>query len=528
MRHLLLYLLLVLFCAPLFGSTGHAQSSQYEDELFRLTTENAIRLKAEELLGEAAAIALGEDPSTLSTEEHEALLERLSPAIRRSLELRTTTAHERPPLPSLRDVLRENPVVPPYLKRLLRYSGTAVASWVGLMLLLFAVGRRLSQRIARRLDMADCDIELPRALCRIYALVVKLTCWSVLTCVPMLFIYPLFLWTFIYVSFMRLFRTSDLPLIANLIAGCLLLFVFYLGVKMLQLMFSKGVVPFPSLSLERHQAPGLYNTFDQMATKLGRSAVKEVVLTPDAEFGYFVYGSLWSTLRGKDEAVMQLGAGLLDNLSLAQLECAVAWTHESFYSQDDLQGHLALRADHLNKRMTNGFIQSRYARFASPLVHMCFNPLLHVSFFYSTVLHRVSYAACYYRGLLSAQRAAEIYGAMHLRQAQEALLEQREVYTLQLQKELDEVFEEQRGLQNLYTLTLLSQEELDAVEEQTQMYLNQRLGVWETPPTLRRVFDFIGAPETTERGNVDDEPAWASFPTADKLQADLTRAFAYT
>jgi tetratricopeptide (TPR) repeat protein len=327
------------------------------------------------------------------------------------------------------------------IRRMIRYTTFALVLWVAGLLLLFLIGKVLSQRTLRSIEGTDInEIAAPGELLlrRVYRMLIVVAGSYYYVSLPFVLISVIAGTGLIIYGFMVI-GWLPVGLILTLAAGAL-----WTVIKCIQTLFVR--VPFdpPGRSLEVAEAPGLWTLTQRVAEAVGTRPVDEVRITPGIEMAVYEHGSRRERRRDGARRVLILGVGLIDGFRQAPFCAVLAHEYGHFAHRDTAGGDLALRVNNHMERLAVAMIQNRQA--------VVWNLAWQFLRIYSRLFRRITHGAMRLQEVLADRVAACLYGAPSFEEGLHHVVRRFVEFNVTVTAEVKEALETKRELRNVYGL----------------------------------------------------------------------------
>ena len=400
------------------------------------------------------------------------------------------------------------------LRRALKGGLYALAGWLVGLGLLTVVGGLLSRLMmgAVRRTQASGDFETGRGerfLRNVYRVVIAVTSLYYYISIPFLIL--IVVATVLGLGYLFLV-IGRIPLRLALFILLTALYTLFAIVR--SLVVRRGETK-PGHPLERKSAPALWSLAEEVASKVGTRPIEEIYVSPTTEIGVMERGSMLQKLRGSGRRVLILGLGALPGMTQSQFRAILAHEYGHFSNRDTAGGNLAGLVRASLYQMAYSLAATGQARWYNPA-------WLFVNGFYRIYL-RITLGASRLQEILADRYAAAAYGAGNLIRGLQHMIRQELAFGAGVNSEIEESREQDRKLQNLYTLPLVRGGDLpEEVAEAEDEILSRPTSPYDSHPAPKdrlALLERLGAQEQEDR---DPEPVWDLLEDADALQAEMT------
>lgn len=401
------------------------------------------------------------------------------------------------------------------VQRGLRLGGYGLAGWAGGLAVLFVAGQLLSsatlQAVSKGGRPAQAAVSgAERALRSIYRAVIAITSAYFYVSIPLLILVVIGLTAAVYYLF---FVIGRIPLRLALLIGAAALYTVYAIVRSVLARVEQGD---PGRPLTRNEAPRLWSLCEEIARRLRTRPIESVFVTPGTGIGVMERGGAWEQVRGEATRTLLLGLGALPGMTQGQFRAILAHEYGHFAHRDTAGGRLAQRV-----KLSIDQLALRLALAGQAHVY---NPAwLFVNGFYRIYL-RITLGASRLQEILADRYAALAYGSQELADGLRHILGQSLAFNLQVSQEIGQANESGRELANLYALPPIQAGEPRAqYDAQLAELLEQPTSPYDSHPAPKDRLALLDEIDSRSSSYGDADPVWDLIPSAQALQAEMTR-----
>ena len=271
----------------------------------------------------------------------------------------------------------------------------------------------------------------------------------------------------------------------------------------------------PGRPLSREEAPALWSLAERVAGEVDTRPIDAIYVSPTTELGVMERGGIWQKLRGGGERALVLGLGALPGMTQGQFQAILAHEYGHFSNRDTAGGNLAGRVRASLYQMAHGLAASGQARWYNPA-------WLFVNGFYRIYL-RITLGASRLQEILADRYAAAAYGAANLIAGLRHLIHQELVFDAGANSEIRASIDQERQLQNLYTLHPAGGAELpDDLADKEAEILERPTSAYDSHPAPRDRIALLERLASAGSGDDLSEPVWDLFADPQALQDEMT------
>jgi Zn-dependent protease with chaperone function len=398
--------------------------------------------------------------------------------------------------------------------RTLRAGGYTLLAWLTGLPLLFASGALLSglTLAATRRYQSAGEFRVGRAervVQAIYRVVIAATSLYFYASIPILILIVLAATGGVIYLF---FVVGMVPV---RIAAFIVVIALFTLFALVRSVFTRPKEREPGRSLDRDDAPALWELVEEVAGRVGTRPADAIYVTPATEIGVTERGKLLQKLRGAGERCLILGLGALSGITQGQLKSILAHEYGHFSQRDTAGGNLARQVQLSIQQIVYSLATTGQARWYNPA-------WLFVNGFYRVFL-RVTLGAARLQEILADRYAAAAYGGRQLVEGLDHLIRQSLLFDLQVKREIEVALKASRGLSNLYVLPPLQTDVLrEQLSTKVDEVMNRPTAPYDRHPAVRERIALLERLEAAEEVEASAELAWDLLPNAEGLQREMT------
>lgn len=391
------------------------------------------------------------------------------------------------------------------------YSLYLVAAWLMGLVVLFVLGKVLSNKTLRSLENADPNDPTSSAqasLRKVYKTVINVAGFYYYISIPVV----IFLVLAIAGSITYACLTAGrIPVkIILFLVVCAVITVF----QMIRSLFIKQKEEDPGRSLREDEAPGLWALTREVARSVGTRPIGEIRVTPGTDLAVYERGSFSERRHDKAERVLILGVGVLNGFSQNAFRAVLAHEYGHFTHRDTAGGDVALRVDADMMKFAHAMAESGQAAWWN------------IAFLFLRVYHfifrRISHGATRLQEVLADRVAVHIYGAKAFKEGLSHVVRRAIEFDYLASSEINEAVAARRAVQNLYELPQAAGDEVvRSIEADVSKAINRQTTEDDTHPSPVRRFSLAS------RVNSRNEPAasgavWDLFTSRETLTGEMS------
>jgi Zn-dependent protease with chaperone function len=392
--------------------------------------------------------------------------------------------------------------------RYLIYALLLVAVWVVGLLLLFVIGKLMSQKTLRSIESGSTglhpsDSEL--SMRKWYRSLINIAGFYYYISLPVvIFLVVMVAATITYVFLVV--GWIPVKLLAILCLGALL--TIY---KMIRSLFVKIQQEDPGRSLGVEEAPGLWDLARKVAQSVGTRPVDEIRLTPGTDLSVYEKGSFRERSNDKAKRILVVGAGVINDFDQNGFRAVLAHEYGHFSHRDTAGGDIAIR------------VNADMIKFAYAMAQSGQAVPWNIAFQFLRVFHflfrRISHGATRLQEVLADRVAASKFGPKAFEEGLTHVVRKSVEFKFLATKEIEESLTADRALQNLYELPSIQNQDL---ENEIEQALKRTTSEDDTHPSPVDRFRFTSgiviADELPVSGKV-----WDLFANRAAVTAEMTK-----
>ncbi len=388
--------------------------------------------------------------------------------------------------------------------------------WIGLAAGLIAAGIALSRMT---LSEANRVLTNPEAsahatesrLHKAYATVLWLTCAFYYLSVPLVLLSLVALGAGIILMFLYIGHMPIKFAVIVVVVVCGSVFA------VIKSFFAKASDSAPGLALDLSEAPGLRQTLDEVAAKVGTRPVDHVYLEVGADIAVFERGGLLAKLRGKGERCLVLGIAVLEGMDMQAFKAILAHEYGHFSNDDTAGGNFALAVRRSIMNSAHGLAMVGAADWYNPA-------WLFLNGFHKLFLH-ISQGASRLQEVLADRWSARCYGASSFERGLRHVIAVDLRFDAHANAVINEAAHGGGVLRNIYQYTPAKGEiEASELEAKLQEAVDAEPSPYDSHPRPADRFRWARAIAQRDQDDCSAEPAWALFSDRAEIEEWLTGA----
>lgn len=317
----------------------------------------------------------------------------------------------------------------------------AAAAWALGLVLLFVLGKVLSNMTMRTVDTADPE-ELTgsrhETLRLWYRRLINFGGFYYYVSLPVVLCLVLLAAAAVIYAFLMIGRIPiKLALIIVVGAG---ITVF----QMIRSFFVKHEAEDPGRPLREEEAPGLWALAREVAGAVGTRPVDEIRVTPGTDLAVYERGSSGDKRQDKATRILILGVGVLNGFTRNAFRAVLAHEYGHFSHRDTAGGEVALR---VNKDMVT-FAYAMAAAGQAVWYNLAFQFLRAYHF----IFRRITHGATRLQEILADRVAVYLYGARAFEEGLTHVIYRDVEFNHLAVREINSAAQARRALQNIYEL----------------------------------------------------------------------------
>lgn len=391
--------------------------------------------------------------------------------------------------------------------RYVYYSAFLVGFWILGLFLLFVVGKLMSRKTLKSIEMSDPTMTASPAdlsLRKWYRILINLAGVYYYISIPAVIFLVLAVAGSITFGFYMVGRIP-IKLVAIICIGALIT-VF----KMVQSLFIKVESDDPGRSLSEEEAPGLWKMVRSVADSVGTRAVDEIRITPGTDLAVYEKGSFRERSQDKAKRILLVGTGVLNDFKQNGFRAVLAHEYGHFSHRDTAGGDIALRVNADIMKFAYGMAVTGQA--------VWWNLAFHFLKIYHFIFRRISHGATRLQEVMADRVAASKYGARAFEEGLTHVVRKSVEFNFVTNREIDDSTSAGRALQNIYEIQVPENPDL---EQEIKESLERETSEDDTHPSPRDRFRFtsriVGATEQPISGQV-----WDLFRDRSSLTREMT------
>jgi tetratricopeptide (TPR) repeat protein len=317
----------------------------------------------------------------------------------------------------------------------------AAAAWALGLVLLFVLGKVISNMTMRTVDSADPE-ELTgsrhETLRLWYRRLINVAGFYYYVSLPVVLCLVVLAAAAVIYAFLMLGRIP-IKLALIIIAG-----VGITVFQMIRSLFVKREEEDPGRPLREEEAPGLWALTREVASAVGTRPVDEIRVTPGTDLAVYERGSSGEKRQDKGTRILILGVGVLNGFSRNAFRAVLAHEYGHFSHRDTAGGEVALR---VNKDM----VTFAYAM-AEAGQAVWYNLAFQFLRAYHFIFRRITHGATRLQEILADRVAAYLYGARAFEEGLTHVIYRDVEFNHLAVREIDAASKARRALQNIYEL----------------------------------------------------------------------------
>jgi hypothetical protein len=391
--------------------------------------------------------------------------------------------------------------------RYMYYSVYLVAIWMLGLGLLFVVGKLMSRKTLRSIEISDSSATgnpTNASLRKWYRILMNVAGVYYYISIPIVIFLVLAVAGSITYGFLMLGRIPIKLVIIICVTALITVF------KMVRSLFIKIESEDPGRSLSKEEAPGLWELTRKVAKSVGTRPVDEIRITPGTDLAVYEKGSYRERSQDKARRILILGVGVLNDFPQNSFRAVLAHEYGHFSHRDTAGGDVALRVNADMMKFADAMILSGQA--------VWWNIAFQFLRVYHFIFRRISHGATRLQEVLADRVAASKFGAGAFEEGLTHVVRKSVEFHFLAMQEINESSSSRRALQNLYELRVVANPDL---EKEIKDSLNRDTTEDDTHPSPRDRFRFtkrmMVASESPVSGAV-----WDLFRDREALTREMT------
>lgn len=391
------------------------------------------------------------------------------------------------------------------------YALYLVAVWMVGLLLLFILGKTLSNVTLRSLENADPNDAAGSSqvsLRKFYKAVINFAGFYYYISIPVVIFLVLGIAGSILYAF---WSAGRIPIkLTALIVICAVVTVF----QMIRSLFLKQKETDPGRALREDEAPGLWALTREVAASVKTRPIDEIRVTPGTDLAVYERGSFSERRHDKARRILILGVGVLNGFSQNAFRAVLAHEYGHFTHRDTAGGDVALRVNADMMKFAHAMAQSGQA--------VWWNIAFQFLRVYHFLFRRISSGATRLQEVLADRVAVHLYGAKAFKEGLSHVVRRGVEFDHLASREIDEAVSVQRALQNLYELPEAPDDDVvKTIEAKVSKSINRQTTEDDTHPSPVRRFSLAS------RIHSRNEPpaagaVWELFTNKEGLTSEMS------
>jgi Zn-dependent protease with chaperone function len=396
--------------------------------------------------------------------------------------------------------------------RLAEPAAWIVGGWIGGLVLLTLVGWILSRATLSAAAAMPPTIEGSErgaSLRRIYRGVLAACCVYYYVSLPLVLLVVVVAGGEIVYGLIMLGHVPLKLLIVIVVAVAVTVFA------MLRSLFVRAVDGDPGVRLDLEKHPEMRRVLDEVAGKIGTTAVSNVYLTPGTEVAVMERGGLTRRIAGQAERCLILGIGALEGMKLTPFKAILAHEYGHFSNRDTAGGGLAFSVRRSIFSMAEHLARGGAATWYNP------------AWWFLRGFHRlflfISQGASRLQEILADRWAAFAYGSAAFEEGLRHVIEREVRFSAHVNDTVQDVVDKKRALTNLYTYRLEGRANDAAIVAQVEQALAHEPSVFDSHPSPQDRFRWVQALHASGEPSASTDPgAWSLFSDREALERAMT------
>jgi tetratricopeptide (TPR) repeat protein len=387
------------------------------------------------------------------------------------------------------------------------YSGYLVAAWAGGLVLLFLLGKLLSDLTLHSIAKSNPNLSASnaeRSLRRCYRALITIAALYYYISIPVVIFLVIAIAGSITYGFFMLGRIP-IKLVAILVIGSVV--TVY---QMIRSLFIRIKPEDPGRSLRHDEAPGLWALTREVAQDLGTRPIDEIRVTPGTELAVYEKGSFKERSLDQARRLLILGIGLLNGFKQVPFRTVLAHEYGHFSHRDTAGGEVALRVNSDMMKFAHAMIFSGQA--------VWWNMGFRFLRVYDFIFRRISHGATRLQEVLADRIAALRYGASNFEEGLEHVIRRHIEFDHSVDKEINEAVRVRRTIRNLYELAPVEEKIL---ADEINKALNRQTSEDDTHPSPADRFRLVGQ-VTSKNDSAGEGMVWDLFADRETLTKEMS------
>jgi tetratricopeptide (TPR) repeat protein len=395
--------------------------------------------------------------------------------------------------------------------RCMHYVVYLVAAWAGGLVLLYFLGKLLSNLTLCSIERSDpnAGISLKEAsLRRSYRRLINFSGIYYYISLPVvIFLVAAVAGSIIY-GFLLLGRVP-VKLTVIVVGGAAV--TIYQAIHSL---FIRCQAEDPGRSLRHEEAPGLWELAREVARTVGTRLIDDIRVTAGTDLAVYEKGSVRERMQDRARRILVLGVGVLNGLNQNAFRALLAHEYSHFSHRDTAGGDVALR-------VSEDMLKFAYAMARSGLA-VSWNVAFQFLRLYNFIFRRISHGATRLQEVLADRIAVLNYGAAVFEEGLRHVIRRSVEFGFLASKEIQEAAAVRRELADLYQLPEVTGTDAETlIEEKIHRLIDRPTSEDDTHPSPAERFRLAGRiaakAELTPAGLV-----WELFTNRESLTAEMS------
>ncbi len=387
------------------------------------------------------------------------------------------------------------------------YALYLVAAWVAGLIVLFGLGKLISNITLRSLEQADPNnmtVGQDHSLRKFYKLLINVAGFYYYISIPVIIFLVLATAAGITYGF---WMAGSIPikLVVLLVIGALIT-VF----QMIRSLFIRVEQEDPGRSLNEDEAPGLWALVREVAQAVGTRPVDEIRVMPGTDLAVYEKGNFTERMQDRAKRILIMGVGILNDFKQDSFRAVLAHEYGHFSHRDTAGGDVALR------------VNSDMMKFAYAMIESGQNVVWNIAFQFLRIYHfifrRISHGATRLQEVLADRVAARIYGASAFEQGLRHVIRRQVEFDDIAYQEVTDALKTRRAVRNLYEITANKE---NNIEEKINQAINRQSSEDDTHPSPVDRFRFASRVVSTNQSSSSDL-VWDLFTNKEALASEMS------
>ena len=387
------------------------------------------------------------------------------------------------------------------------YALYMVAVWAAGLIVLFGLGKLMSNITLRSLETADPNNMTggqDHSLRKFYKILINVAGFYYYISIPVIIFLVLATAAGVTYGF---WMAGEIPikLVALLIIGALIT-VF----QMIRSLFIRIEQEDPGRCLNEAEAPGLWALAREVAQAVGTRPVDEIRVMPGTDLAVYEKGSFTERMQDRATRILIMGVGILNDFKQDSFRAVLAHEYGHFSHRDTAGGDAALR------------VNSDMMKFAYAIVASGQNVWWNIAFHFLRVYHfifrRISHGATRLQEVLADRVAARIYGPVAFEQGLRHVIRRQVEFDDITYHEVTDALKTRRSVQNLYEMTASKE---NNIEEKINQEINRQSSEDDTHPSPIDRFRFTSRIVSVNQSSNSDL-VWDLFTDKEAIAKEMS------